>query len=45
MEMMEDGLFDPSVMVTHRFPFEKTAEAFEMVSNYSDGVMKAMIDL
>jgi L-iditol 2-dehydrogenase len=31
-------------MVTHRFPFEKTKEAFDLVAEYSDGVMKAMID-
>ena len=42
--MMSDGRVDPSPMVTHRFSLEKTAEAFELVSNYQDGVMKAMID-
>jgi L-iditol 2-dehydrogenase len=31
-------------MVTHRFPFEKTKEAFDLVADYHDGVMKAMID-
>jgi len=30
-------------MVTHRFPLEKTQEAFDLVANYRDGVMKAMI--
>ncbi len=30
-------------MVTHRFPLEKTAQAFELVANYREGVMKAMI--
>jgi L-iditol 2-dehydrogenase len=32
-------------LVTHRFPLEKTAEAFELVTNYRDGVMKAMITI
>jgi threonine dehydrogenase-like Zn-dependent dehydrogenase len=30
-------------MVTHRFPFARTKEAFDLVAEYSDGVMKAMI--
>jgi threonine dehydrogenase-like Zn-dependent dehydrogenase len=30
-------------MITHRFPFEKTKEAFDLVNGYHDGVMKAMI--
>ncbi len=44
LEMMSDGRVDSTLMVTHRFPLEKTPEAFELVSNYQDGVMKAMID-
>jgi len=31
-------------MVTHRFAPEETQQAFEMVSYYRDGVIKAMID-
>jgi L-iditol 2-dehydrogenase len=30
-------------MVTHRFPLEDTQKAFDLVANYRDGVMKAMI--
>ena len=44
LEMMENGKIDTSNMVTHRFPFEKTKEAFDLVAGYGDGVMKAMID-
>lgn len=32
-------------MATHRFPFEKTKDAFDLVAGYHDGVMKAMIDM
>lgn len=35
---------DASQMATHRFPFNRTHEAFEWVAGYRDGVMKAMID-
>jgi L-iditol 2-dehydrogenase len=44
LEMMGNGKIDISAMVTHRFPFGNTKEAFDLVAAYSDGVMKAMID-
>ena len=44
LEMMKNGSIDIKNMVTHRFPFEKTKEAFDLVAGYHDGVMKAMID-
>ena len=34
-----------SSMVTHRFSLEETAKAYELVANYDDGVMKAVIEL
>lgn len=30
-------------MVTHKFPMEQAQQAFDLVANYRDGVMKAMI--
>jgi L-iditol 2-dehydrogenase len=44
LELMENGKIDVSNMVTHRFPFNETKEAFDLVAEYRDGVMKAMID-
>jgi Threonine dehydrogenase and related Zn-dependent dehydrogenases len=44
LEMMKNGLISIDNMVTHRFPFERTKEAFDLVADYRDGVMKAMID-
>jgi L-iditol 2-dehydrogenase len=44
LDMMEKGKTDISNMVTHRFPFDKTKDAFDLVAAYGDGVMKAMID-
>jgi len=32
-------------VVTHHFPLEETQKAFELVANYRDGVMKAMISI
>jgi L-iditol 2-dehydrogenase len=42
--MMNNGDIDVKNMVTHRFPFDLTKEAFDLVADYRDGVMKAMID-
>lgn len=44
LDMMKSGKINISRMITHRFPFEKTTEAFDLVTGYSNGVMKAMID-
>jgi len=44
IRMMSEGIIDVSNMITHRFPFERTKEAFDLVDGYHDGVMKAMID-
>jgi len=44
LELMETGRIKINNMVTHRFPFNKTKEAFDLVASYDDGVMKAMVD-
>jgi L-iditol 2-dehydrogenase len=44
LEMMNNGKISITNMITHRFPFSKTKEAFDLVESYGDGVMKAMID-
>ncbi len=44
LEMMESGQVDVSLMPTHRFNFNDTQKAFDLVAGYKEGVMKAMID-
>ncbi|MBN1143562.1 MAG: alcohol dehydrogenase catalytic domain-containing protein [Bacteroidales bacterium] len=44
LDMISDGRIQPNAMQTHTFGFERIGEAFEMVSGYRDGVMKAMIN-
>jgi len=44
LEMMKNRSVIVDNMVTHRFPFERTKDAFDLVADYRDGVMKAMID-
>jgi L-iditol 2-dehydrogenase len=43
LDMMKNGDIDIKNMITHRFPFSKTKDAFDLVAAYDDGVMKAMI--
>jgi L-iditol 2-dehydrogenase len=45
LELLGEGKIDAGIMVTHRFGFEETQKAFDLVAGYQDGVMKAMIDL
>jgi L-iditol 2-dehydrogenase len=44
LSLMESGKIEIENMITHRFPFSQTKEAFDLVAGYRDGVMKAMID-
>lgn len=44
IDLMHSGRIDISNMITHRFEFDRTQEAFNLVAAYGDGVMKAMID-
>lgn len=44
LELMREKKVDGSKMITHRFSLDDTQKAFDLVSRYEDGVMKAMID-
>lgn len=44
VESIGNKTIDVSKMTTHRFGFEKTKTAFDLVEGYQDGVMKAMIE-
>ena len=43
LDMVERGDVNVDFMITHRFPFSAAKEAFDIVSAYADGVVKAMI--
>ena len=45
LNLIEKKKVDVDFMITHRFPLERTQEAFDMVAGYKDGVVKAMINL
>ncbi|MBN2376914.1 MAG: alcohol dehydrogenase catalytic domain-containing protein [Sedimentisphaerales bacterium] len=44
LEMLASGKADVDFMVTHRFKLEQTKEAFDLVADYRDGVIKAVIE-
>lgn len=43
--LVERGLIDVRTLITHRFPLERAAEAFELVASLQEGVVKAMIEV
>ncbi|MHC4873400.1 MAG: alcohol dehydrogenase catalytic domain-containing protein [Planctomycetota bacterium] len=43
LDMITNKDFDVNVMVTHHFKLEESKEAFDLVKDYKDGVVKAMI--
>ncbi len=43
IRLVQTGAVDVKSLVTHMFPLERIAQAFEMVSAYDDGVLKAVI--
>jgi L-iditol 2-dehydrogenase len=44
LDLMAAGQLQADALVTHEFAFEDTKAAFDLVANYEDGVMKAMIN-
>ncbi len=45
IRMVAYGMIDIAALATHRFPLDRIAEAFELVANYRDGVLRAMIEI
>ena len=45
IRLAENGCIDLRTMVTHRYPLERTAEAFALNSAYGDKVVKIVIDV
>ena len=43
IHLIATGKLNPQFMITHRFNYEKTSEAFNIVANYKDNVVKALI--
>jgi len=44
LDLIAQGKIPVDALATHHFPFEQTQDAFDLVADYRDGVMKAMIE-
>jgi threonine dehydrogenase-like Zn-dependent dehydrogenase len=45
IDLIASGKVNVDFMITHRFKLEQTQQAFDMVAEYRDGVIKALIEL
>ncbi|NQT00415.1 MAG: alcohol dehydrogenase catalytic domain-containing protein [Planctomycetes bacterium] len=45
IDLATSGKINADFMITHRFPLEQTKKAFDLVTGYHDGVIKAMISI
>ncbi len=45
LEFLEQGKVNPGILITHRFPLERTQDAFEYARDRKDGVLKPLIVL
>lgn len=45
MDLVASGRIDVDFMITHRFKLDQAKEAFDLVAEYQDGVVKALIEL
>jgi len=45
IRMIEQRVIDADPLLTHRFALDKIQEAFDLVAEYRDGVIKAIIEL
>ena len=43
LDLIENKEIDVEQMITHRFDFTETKRAFDMLTEYEDGVLKAMV--
>ena len=43
LDLVSAGAIKPAFMVTHSYPLARSKEAFDLVAEYGDGVLKAMV--
>ena len=45
INLIREGMIKPDFMITHRFSLNRAAGAFELLADYRDGIIKAMVDM
>ena len=43
LELVEEGVLDPSPLFTHRVSLDRLSDAFELLDKRPDGFMKALV--
>jgi threonine dehydrogenase-like Zn-dependent dehydrogenase len=44
IDLIDGGGIKPDFMITHRFTLDGAAEAFELLADYRDGIIKAIVE-
>jgi L-iditol 2-dehydrogenase len=45
INLIHEGRIKPDFMITHRFSLDQVATAFELLADYRDGIIKAVVDM
>jgi L-iditol 2-dehydrogenase len=45
IDLIHQGRIKPDFMITHRFKLDQAAKAFELLTDYRDGIIKAVVDM
>lgn len=45
IDLIDRGRIRPDFMITHRFNLDEAAEAFELLADYRDGIIKALVEV
>jgi len=45
INLIREGRINPDFMITHRFTLGQAGQAFELLADYRDGIIKAMVDM
>ncbi len=45
IDLINKGRVKPDFMITHRFSLDQAGKAFELLADYRDGIIKAMVDI
>jgi threonine dehydrogenase-like Zn-dependent dehydrogenase len=45
INLIDEGKLKPDFMITHRFSLDQAGKSFELLADYRDGIIKAMVDM
>ncbi len=45
IDLIDEGRINPDFLITHRFGLDQAHRAFELLADYRDGIIKAIVDI